>query len=117
MAVRVVRAMLMITLHLLTVGLPPSRLGKNRASSFLLSLLRLFFDSLVIVVIFLDFLRDVAVYAKDASAVDEDLGEDVEDTVVDFAGWWEHEGDECHDDATGEKDDGGQFLVVWIPVE
>lgn len=92
MAVRVVRAMLMITLHL-------------------------FFDSLVIVVIFLDFLRDVAVYAKDASAVDEDLGEDVEDTVVDFAGWWEHEGDECHDDATGEKDDGGQFLVVWIPVE
>ena len=61
MAVRVVRAMLMITLHL-------------------------FFDSLVIVVIFLDFLRDVTVYAKDASAVDEDLGEDVEDTVVDFAG-------------------------------
>ena len=25
---------------------------------------------------------------------------------MDFAGWWEHEGDECHDDATGEKDDG-----------
>ena len=53
MAVRVVRAMLMITLHL-------------------------FFDSLVIVVIFLDFLRNVTVYAKDTSAVDEDLGEDEE---------------------------------------
>ena len=54
MAVRVVRARLMITLHL-------------------------FFDSLVIVVIFLDFLRDVTVYSKDTSAVDEDLGKDVED--------------------------------------
>ena len=62
-------------------------------------------------------LRDVAVDAEYGAAVDKDLCEDVEDTVVDFAGWWEHEGDECHDDATGEKDDGGQFLVVWIPVE
>ena len=85
MAVRVVRAMLMMTLHL-------------------------FLFSLVIVVIFLYFLRNVTVYAKDTSAVDEDLGEDVEDTVVDFAGWWEHEGDECHDDATGEKDDGCPFF-------
>ena len=54
MAVRVVRAMLMMTLHL-------------------------FLFSLVIVVIFLYFLRNVTVYAKDTSAVDEDLGEDVED--------------------------------------
>ena len=61
MAVRVVRAMLMMTLHL-------------------------FLFSVVIVVIFLDFLRDVTVYAKYTSAVDEDLGEDVEDAVVDFAG-------------------------------
>ena len=53
MAVRVVRAMLMMTLHL-------------------------FLFSLVIVVIFLYFLRDVTVYTKDTSAVDEDLGEDVE---------------------------------------
>lgn len=90
MAVSVVRAMLMITLHL-------------------------FFDSLVIVEVFLDFLRDVTVYAEpmeqraqsikmlfellnalpsrdrgrqsqDAAAVDEDFGEDVEDAVVDFSG-------------------------------
>ena len=85
MAVRVVRAMLIITLHL-------------------------FLFSLVIVVIFLYFLRNVTVYAKDTSAVDEDLGEDVEVRVVDFAGWWEHEGDECHDDATGEEDDGCPFF-------
>ena len=81
MAVMVVRAMFMMTLHL-------------------------FLFSLVIVVILLDVLRDVTIYSKDTSAVDEDLGEDVEDRVVDFSGWWEHEGDECHDDATGEKDDG-----------
>lgn len=85
MAVRVVRAMLMMTLHL-------------------------FLFSLVIVVIFLDFLRNVTVYAKDTSAVDENLGEDEEDRVVDFARWWEHEGDECHDDATGEKDDGSPLF-------
>ena len=54
MAVRVVRAMLIITLHL-------------------------FFDSLVISVVRFDFLRDVTVYAEDTSAVDEDLSEDVED--------------------------------------
>ena len=53
MAVRVVRAMLIITLHL-------------------------FLFSLVIVVIFLYFLRNVTVYAKDTSAVDKDLGEDEE---------------------------------------
>ena len=85
MAVRVVRAMLMMTLHL-------------------------FLFSLVIVVIFLYFLRDVTVYAKDTSAVDEDLGKDVEDWVVDFAGRWEHEGDECHDDATGKEDDGSPLF-------
>ena len=39
-------------------------------SAMLMITLHLFFDSLVIVVIFLDFLRDVTVYAKDASAVD-----------------------------------------------
>lgn len=54
MAVRVVRAILIITLHL-------------------------FLFLLVIVVIFLDFLRDVTVDSKDTSAVDEDLGKDVED--------------------------------------
>ena len=86
MAVRVVRAVLMMTLHLLTVGLPPSRLGKNRASSFLLSLLRRFFDSLVIIVwrfvIYIavfNLVVDVRINAKDTSAVDEDLGKDVED--------------------------------------
>lgn len=76
--------------------------------------LHLFLFSLVIVVIFLDFLRDVTVYAKDTSAVDKDLGEDVEDAVVDFAWRWEHEGDECHDDATGEKDDGGPLFEFWF---
>ena len=50
----VVRAMLIITLHL-------------------------FFDSLVISIVRFDFLRDVTVYAEDTSAVDEDLSEDVED--------------------------------------
>ena len=86
MAVRVVRAILIITLHLLTVGLPSSRLGKNRASSFLLSLLRRFFDSLVIIVwrfvIYIavfNLVVDVRINAKDTSAVDEDLGKDVED--------------------------------------
>ena len=54
MAVMVVRAMFMMTLHL-------------------------FLFSLVIVAIFLDFLRDVTVDSKDTSAVDEDLGKDVED--------------------------------------
>ena len=54
MAVMVVRAMFMMTLHL-------------------------FLFSLVIVVILLDFLRDVTIYSKDTSAVDEDLGKDVED--------------------------------------
>ena len=81
----VVRAMFMMTLHL-------------------------FLFSLVIVIIFLDFLRDVTVYSKDTSAVDEDLGKDVEDRVVDFAGRWEHEGDECHDDATGKEDDGSPLF-------
>ena len=85
MAVMVVRAMFMMTLHL-------------------------FLFSLVIVVIFLDFLRDVTIYSKDTSAVDEDLGKDVEDRVVDFAGRWEHKGDECHDDATGKEDDGSPLF-------
>ena len=81
----VVRAMFMMTLHL-------------------------FLFSLVIVVIFLDFLRDVTVYAKDASAVDEDLGEDVEDRVVDFARRWHQQGNKGEDDAEGEKDDGCPFF-------
>ena len=58
---------------------------------------------------------DVAVYAEDGAAVDEDLGEDVEDAVVDFSGRWKHEGDESHDDATGEEDDGGQFFERPLP--
>ena len=85
MAVRVVRAMLMMTLHL-------------------------FLFSLVIVVIFLYFLRNVTVYAKDTSAVDEDLGEDVEDRVVDFARRWHQQGNKGEDDAEGEKDDGCPFF-------
>ena len=85
MAVRVVRAMLMMTLHL-------------------------FLFSLVIVVIFLYFLRDVTVYTKDTSAVDEDLGEDVEDRVVDFARRWHQQGNKGEDDAEGEKDDGCPFF-------
>ena len=85
MAVRVVRAMLMMTLHL-------------------------FLFSLVIVVIFLYFLRDVTVYAKDTSAVDEDLGEDEEDRVVDFAGRWHQQGNKGEDDAEGEKDDGSPLF-------
>ena len=76
MAVRVMRAMLMMTLHL-------------------------FLFSLVIVVIFLYFLRNVTVYAKDTSAVDEDLGEDVEDRVVDFARRWHQQGNKGEDDAEG----------------
>ena len=96
MAVRVVRAMLMMTLHL-------------------------FFDSLVIIVwrfvvyvAILDFLVDVGINAEDGAAVDEDLGEDVEDAVVDFARRWKHEGDECHDDSTGEKDDGCPLFEFWF---
>lgn len=85
MAVRVVSAMLMMTLHL-------------------------FLFSLVIVVIFLYFLRDVTVYTKDTSAVDEDLGEDVEDRVVDFARRWHQQGNKGEDDAEGEKYDGCPFF-------
>lgn len=29
---------------------------------------------------------------------------------MDFAGRWEHEGDECHDDATGKEDDGSPLF-------
>ena len=85
MAVRVVRAMFMITLHL-------------------------FLFSLVIVVIVFDFLRDVTVYSEDTSAVDEDLGEDVEDRVVDFAWRGEEECCDCHRHSCDKKDDGCQFL-------
>ena len=46
--------------------------------AILIITLHLFLFSLVIVVIFLDFLRDVTVYSEDTSAVDEDLGEDEE---------------------------------------
>lgn len=70
MAVRVVRAMFMITLHL-------------------------FFDSLVIIVwrfvvyvAVLNLLVDVRINAEDGAAVDKNLGEDVEDAVVDFSGRW-----------------------------
>ena len=87
MAVRVVRAMLIMTLHL-------------------------FFDSLFIIVwrfavyvAVFNLVVDVIINAEDGAAVDKNLGEDVEDAVVDFAGRWKHEGDECHDDTTGEKDD------------
>ena len=90
MAVMVVRAILMMTLHL-------------------------FLFSLVIVVIFLDFLRDVTVYAKDASAVDEDLGEDVEDRFVNFAGWWNQQSYESEDDSEGEEDDGGNGPLPSSP--
>lgn len=73
-AVRVVRTMLMMTLHL-------------------------DFFSLVIVLIFLDFLRDVTVYAKYTSAVDEDLSEDIKNRVVDFTGRRHQEGYEGEDNA------------------
>ena len=70
MAVSVVRAMLMMTLYL-------------------------FFDSLVMIVggfivyvVVFNLLINVGIDAKDTSAVDEDLGEDVEDAVVDFSGRW-----------------------------
>ena len=70
MAVSVVRAMLIITLHL-------------------------FFDSLVIIVwrfviyvAVFNLVVDVGINAEDGAAIDENLGEDVEDAVVDFAGRW-----------------------------
>ena len=57
--------------------------------------LHLFFDSLVIIVwryvvcvAVLNLLVDVGINAEDGAAVDEDLGEDVEDAVVDFSGRW-----------------------------
>lgn len=78
-------------------------------------MLHLFLFSLVISIVRFDFLRDVTVYTKDTSAVDKDLGEDVKDAVMNFAGRWEHKGDECHDDATGEEDDGGNGPLPSSP--
>ena len=92
MAVRVVRAMLMMTLHL-------------------------FFDSLVIIVwrffvcvAVLSLLVDVGINAEDGAAIDQNLGEDVEDAVVDFSGRWHQQGNKGEGDAEGEKDDGCPFL-------
>lgn len=85
--------------------------------------LHLFFDSLVIIVwrfvvyvAVLNLLVDVGINAEDGAAIDQNLGEDVEDAVVDFAGRWKHEGDECHDDSTGEKDDGCPFFEFGFHV-
>ena len=60
---------------------------------------------------------DVTVDTKYRAAVDEDLGEDVEDAVVDFARREHQQGHEGEDDAEGEENDGGQFLDVGIPIE
>ena len=62
--------MLIITLHL-----------------FLFSLVIIVWRFVVYVAI-LDFLVDVGINAEDGAAVDENLGEDVEDAVVDFSGRW-----------------------------
>ena len=96
MAVNVVRAMLMMTLHL-----------------FLFSLVIIVWRFVIYVAV-LDFLVDVGINAEDGAAVDEDLGEDVEDAVVDFAGRWHQQGNKGEDDAEGEKDDGCPFLKFWF---
>ena len=60
---------------------------------------------------------------EDAAGVDEDLGEDVEDAVVDFARREHQQGHEGEDDAEGEKDDGCPLFEVgfhkrgWLRLE
>lgn len=72
-----VRAMLMITLHL-------------------------FLFSFVMGIVVFKFGCDVRIYSEDGTAVDENLCENVEDAVVDFTRRWHHQGDEREDDAEGE---------------
>ena len=57
--------------------------------------LHLFFDSLVIIVwrfviyvAVFNLVVDVGINAEDGAAIDQNLGEDVEDAVVDFSGRW-----------------------------
>lgn len=91
MAVRVVRAMLMITLHLL------------------------FFSFVMMMVIF-DTLGDVAVDAEDTTAVDENLGEEVEHRVMNLSRRGHSEGDECHHYASCQEHDGGKLLEIRSPI-
>lgn len=59
--------------------------------------------------------RDRGRQSQDATTVDENLGEDEENWIVDFTGRWHQKGNEGEDDAEGEEHDGGQFLE-WSPL-
>lgn len=93
-------------------------------SAILMMTLHLFFDSLVInvwrfivYIAVLNLLIDVGIYAKDTSAINKDLCEDVEHRVMDFSRRWHQQGDKSEDDAETEEHDGGELLEVRIPVE
>lgn len=60
--------------------------------------------------LFVEAVGDDNVDAEDAAGVDEDLGEDVEDAVVDFAGRGEEQCYEGEDDAEDEHRYGGVFF-------
>ena len=62
------------------------------------------------------FFAYVAVDAKDASAINEDLGEDEENWSMDCSRR-NQQGDEGEDDTEGEEYDGCQFLEIGITVE
>ena len=55
---------------------------------------------------------NVTLYSEDTSAVDKDLGEDVEDGVVYFARRRYQKGHEGEDDTEGKEHDGGPFLYA-----
>ena len=55
---------------------------------------------------------DVAVYAEDRAAVDQDLGEDVEHRVMDLSWRWHQQSYECQYDAERQEPDGCPLLKI-----
>lgn len=47
---------------------------------------------------------------EDATRINQNLCENEEHLLVNLTRRWQEEGDECHDDASDEERDGGQFL-------
>lgn len=58
----------------------------------------------------LNLLADVGINATDRATIDEDLGEDVDDAVVNLARWWKEESYESHRHTSDEEDDGRELL-------
>ena len=58
----------------------------------------------------LNLLIDVGIDATDRAAVDENLGEDVDDGVVNLARWRKEESYESHRHSGDKEDDGRELL-------